>query len=102
MKWNQLSFCPECKNENSEYCEECVKTPLVDCGIDLLPLHYKMDWKKLSKKKWHSPRKYTEEEVREIALKFFYWWWNKQGDNTEQGWEKFWEKFGENYVKCSK
>lgn len=31
---------------------------------------------------------YTEEEVRQIALKFFYYWWNaKAGTNTESGFD---------------
>ena len=28
---------------------------------------------------------YTEEQMRDCALKFFYYWWNAEGNNTERG-----------------
>jgi len=36
---------------------------------------------------------YTEAEVRQIALKFFYYWWNaKGGTNTESGFDEWFAK----------
>ena len=32
---------------------------------------------------------YNEEEVRDIALKFFYHWYNSPGSNTEQGFDEW-------------
>ena len=36
-----------------------------------------------------------KEFIKKTALKFFYWWYNQPGSNTEQGWDKFIEKFPE-------
>lgn len=32
---------------------------------------------------------YNKEQVRAIALKFFYHWWNSGGNNTEQGFDEW-------------
>ena len=32
-----------------------------------------------------------EADIREHAIKFFYWWHNQPGNNTEQGYESFLE-----------
>ena len=36
---------------------------------------------------------YSEDEVKKIALDFFYHWWNSKGTNTEQGFDKWFEQF---------
>lgn len=36
---------------------------------------------------------YTKEDVRFIALKFFYYWWNEPGNNTEQGFDDWFKNF---------
>ncbi len=43
--------------------------------------------------KWQQEQMYSEEEVKKIALDFFYHWWNSKGTNTEQGFEKWFEQF---------
>ena len=37
-------------------------------------------------------RRYTEKEVRDTSLKFFYHWWNAKGNNTEQGFDEWFKK----------
>jgi len=39
------------------------------------------------------PKLYTEQEVREISLKFFYHWYNAPGNNTEQGFTEWFKKY---------
>lgn len=36
--------------------------------------------------------RYTEKEVRDTSLKFFYHWWNEKGNNTEQGFDDWFKK----------
>ena len=43
--------------------------------------------------KWQAERMYSEAEVRQISLDFFYHWWNSKGTNTEQGFDKWFEQF---------
>jgi hypothetical protein len=43
--------------------------------------------------KWQSERMYSEEEVKNIAVDFFYYWWNAKGNNTEEGFDKWFEQF---------
>lgn len=46
--------------------------------------------------KWQQEQdqnKYSDEEVKKIALDFFYFWWNAKGTNTEQGFDKWFEQF---------
>lgn len=33
-----------------------------------------------------------KETAREIATKFFYWWYNQPGANTQQGFDKWWNE----------
>jgi hypothetical protein len=35
---------------------------------------------------------YTKEEIREICLGFFFWWYNQPGTNTYQGFDKYMEE----------
>jgi len=35
---------------------------------------------------------YTEAEVKQIAIKFFYYWWNAKGNNTESGFDEWFGK----------
>lgn len=34
-------------------------------------------------------KKYTALEMREIAINFFYYWWNTPGNNTYQGYDEW-------------
>jgi hypothetical protein len=43
--------------------------------------------------KYQAERMYSEGEVRQISLDFFYHWWNSKGTNTEQGFDKWFEQF---------
>ena len=43
-------------------------------------------------KDFHTQVMYSEEELRDVAIKFFFHWWNSPGNNTEQG---FYEWFNE-------
>jgi hypothetical protein len=43
--------------------------------------------------KWQQERMYSEEEVKNIAVDFFYYWWNAKGNNTEEGFDKWFEQF---------
>jgi hypothetical protein len=42
---------------------------------------------------WKAKRMYSEDEVRNIATKFFYHWYNAKGNNTEQGFDSWFEQF---------
>ena len=42
---------------------------------------------------WQAKRMYSEEEVKNIAVDFFYYWWNAKGNNTEEGFDKWFEQF---------
>ncbi len=42
---------------------------------------------------WQAERSYTEEDIKDISIRFFYHWWNAKGNNTEQGFEEWFEKF---------
>lgn len=46
-------------------------------------------------REYHTQGMYSEEEVSDIAIKFFYHWYNSPGNNTQAG---FYEWF-ENYKK---
>jgi hypothetical protein len=41
--------------------------------------------------------KLTEQQIKELAIKFFYDWYNSPGANTEQGFDAWWEKNKEKY-----
>lgn len=40
----------------------------------------------------------TEEDIKEIVLAFFYYWYNAPGTNTDQGFDKWWEFNKHKYV----
>ncbi len=35
--------------------------------------------------------------IKEIAVKFFRWWYNQPGSNTDQGFDRWWELYGQEY-----
>ena len=37
--------------------------------------------------------------IKKIAVDFFYYWWNVQGSNTEQGFDDWWKLYGEDYAQ---
>jgi hypothetical protein len=38
-------------------------------------------------------KKYSDEDVKFITLKFFYYWWNAPGNNTEQGFDEWFKEY---------
>lgn len=34
--------------------------------------------------------------LKKICIKFFYWWYNQPGNDTEQGFDKWWNEIGKN------
>lgn len=44
----------------------------------------------------------SKEIFKKVATEFFYYWWNAEGNNTEEGFDKWWNDKGEELVKkCS-
>lgn len=43
--------------------------------------------------KYQSEQMYSEEEVRNASLKFFFHWYNTPGNNTEQGFDNWFSQF---------
>lgn len=39
----------------------------------------------------------TEKQIKELAIRFFYDWYNSPGSNTEQGFDAWWETNKANY-----
>jgi len=43
-----------------------------------------------------------KEIFKKVTTKFFYHWWNEEGNNTAEGFDKWWEDKGRELVKnCS-
>ena len=56
-------------------------------------------WEDLNFKKLHLP---TDEErmeqIKNIAVKFFYYWWNTLGENTEEGFDEWADGDGKSLI----
>jgi hypothetical protein len=80
----------ENKETLKEVAKEIFKEEYICNGIDIAPA-----WREgfVTGAKWQAERMYSEEEVRQISLDFFYHWWNSKGTNTEQGFDKWFEQF---------
>jgi hypothetical protein len=44
----------------------------------------------------------SKEIFKKVATEFFYHWWNEEGNNTSEGFDKWWDDKGKELVKnCS-
>lgn len=57
--------------------------------VDYVDRHIVQSMVEIAKEKFM----YTPEDVRKIALDFFYHWWNAKGTNTEQGFDEWFEEY---------
>ena len=44
----------------------------------------------------------TDEMIKDICTKFFYHWWNTQGNNTDEGFDNWWKENKQQLLKLSK
>ena len=69
---------------NGWYCAQC------QCGVDPSEVTYQETHTTCGRyitddEPPTSPQRVTEQDAREIAIQFFYWWHNQPGTNTMQG-----------------
>jgi hypothetical protein len=54
-------------------------------------------WKIIPKPVEQSSILSAEEWVKDIAIKFFYYWWNTPGNNTSEGFDEWWKLHKKEY-----